>query len=1545
MIDALEVYMVVGDPPEGALNDRLLAYIRRLPPVPADSYLAFYRNQPRGARAWARGWASWTTNEDQTRFFGGRDFEVLKRKGAQGINLERLGDARGKITGDFHQYGSQAEWLLLNESVGLNQGGEIPAAPPIQPQRTPLETWNAMTLDQKRPYHERWAESIEQYVMEGRAPSVELQPLMRRFAAWLKSVYGSIKQFLAARGVVTGEGGGVLNQTPAPVAARAELTGKTSPITRNPIFAVYDESGALLEDFHGAKTVEEAVSIYNRRAELRARPTPMVNIDRAPVSAPREKRATNWKLVRGQKFTNLDEDDGFLYHVTTHKNALDINKEGLVPNNGRMFGDAYAGHSANRVFLTERSGVSFWMEKVEQWVQHNSDRPPAVAVVRIPKDKINATLQPDPLGSTDARAPAYFVEGQVLRQEDGKFRPNAGPPMALNDDIRRVMDRMLATDEQIAQANEVAGLVPDEAADAQAQERLRKRSIADLKWSVKARDKALSALRKSAKSIEAGIREQVVAEVEQTPEVRAAAALKGGAAPEVVADAFGYPSADALAKAIDAFGKKSDVVDGMTEQRMLEEHGDLVDERAIKDAANEAVHNEARARSLATELRTQSEMLGARADTGQTNANGSRVTVNALVEAAKQFGANIVGRTPLRDLRSKAWQHTQAERRAAKRWAEATAAGKTADAVKAKQDQMLNHAAARALLDAQDESRKVIDFFKRVAKGNDEETVKKGRDADIVNAARAVLAAYGLETSTTKRAADYLEAVKANDADTYAVIAPMVEDATRNAQPLEALTFDELQGLSEHVHALWHLARRSRQMEVDGDLIDIEDAAQDLFARMEEIGIPDTIPGEAGALTKGEERARWLQFAGALLRRTEQWTEKMDGRFGGPFNRLLFQPIKDAATRYRADHITYRAKFQALVDNVAPAMTHTLIEAPELGYTFGRGHNGIGHAELLHAILHTGNESNKRKLLLGRRWATENADGTLDTSKWDAFINRLANTGVLQQAHFDFAQGVWDLMDSTKPLAQKTHRDVFGRYFAEVTADAFIDPFGVTRSGGYVPAQADPTIVTDASLRALAEMENESMAFSFPATSKGFTKSRVEYNRPLKLDLRTLPQHLDKVLLFSHMEPAVRGAAKLLRQKSVSQPLNRVDPSAYEGMLLPWLNRTARQQVETPIVGDGRTAKILSTLRSRAGAALMFANISNTVQQITGLSSAAVKVGPGHLLRSAVRYLQAPKQMTRTVSEASEFMRVRMDNSVQALDDEVKAILTDPSLYERAQDWSQRHAYFLQQAFDNVLSPIVWTGAYNDALAQGMDERLAVRFADGTVRQTQGALSAEDVSRIETGPAYARMFTQFISYFNMMANTNITALQQINAEMGIPARAARASYIVTMGFLVPIWLAEAIAVSFKGGPGDADGDGDLDTLVDWLAAVLGMGTIKGLLAQVPFVGALANSAVARFNGNPADDKMSLSPAVSMLEAAAGVPSDIYKVAKGEGNARTTVRDVASLITLATGLPVTAVARPLGYLAGVADDRIEPTGPVDAARGMVTGVPSPASKTR
>ena len=131
----------------------------------------------------------------------------------------------------------------------------------------------------------------------------------------------------------------------------------------------------------------------------------------------------------------------------------------------------------------------------------------------------------------------------------------------------------------------------------------------------------------------------------------------------------------------------------------------------------------------------------------------------------------------------------------------------------------------------------------------------------------------------------------------------------------------------------------------------------------------------------------------------------------------------------------------------------------------------------------------------------ENPDGTLDTSKWDAFIMRMVNEGVLTQEDFQLVQEIWDLFEQTKGPAQAAHKELYGYYFPEVPAEPVSTPFGVLR-GGYVPAITDRSMNTDAAKQAaqddVSQMRSNTM---FPAAERGFTKQRVEYNEPLDLDL------------------------------------------------------------------------------------------------------------------------------------------------------------------------------------------------------------------------------------------------------------------------------------------------------------------------------------------------------------------------------------------------------------------------------------------------------------
>ena len=1349
-------------------------------------------------------------------------------------------------------------------------------------QSSALDRWVMMSLEEKRQYHEQWARGFERYAMEGKAPSLELQNLFAQFRAWLVRVYKTLTNLDVK---LTDDVRAVMDRMLASDTAIADAQAARA---MGPLFQTPEQAGMTPDEFAAYQALAERATA-SASADLDAR----LMRDMRWLSRARDKALKAAQAEAADKRAEVQRD------VRAQVMAEPIYRAwafltGKAERVDRGPDIKPTGEEVDNLFtaIAKLGGL----DRAEVKKQWGIDA----------KEKLDSGVFGSPVVrkdgglSIDAMAERLVEAGYLLPDENGKA--DLAKFEALFDDQRRGIDRY-SIRKNYADA---AGEMPVEALDLPAVASGRLRSSMVKAMNPQAYDR-LSKLR-------------------MTSEER-------GIDPDIVAETFGFPSGQQLVETLRITPTPAAVIDELTDFEMLQRYGDIASKEALDRAADEAVHNELRARVIANEMK-------ALAKANKVTESGDslvkqRDTVNVMARAAQDYAAQVIARQQIKNLRPK--QYAAAEARSAK-LAGQTIGKDLAEAAMHKRNQLVNNYATKAAYGAQDEVRKGVEFFRKVLRGN-RDTIIKTRDWDVVQAARAVLADYGIgPQSEQKKALQYMDTLKTNDPEMHKILDERVQALTVNAKELNQLTVEEFRGLVEEIQGLWFLAKRSRQVEIDGQLIDIEAAKLPLVQRMEAIGVPDRVPGEGMAVTDAERRVARIRTAWAALRRVESWTGAKDGADMGPFRKYIWQPVKEAADRYRTDRAKYLKQYRDLLAGLDVGRAR--IDAPELGYTFGYSRGGSGKAEILHALLHTGNTSNKRKLLLGRGWATENEQGVLDTSRWDAFLRRMIDQGVLTKADYDFAQGVWDMLESMKPLAQKAHRDVFGRYFDEVTSDPFTTPFGEYR-GGYVPAMMDPEVVKDAATRKLQEDESQTLAYAFPATNRGFTKTRVENNKPLLLDLRTLSQHIDKVLLFSHLEQPVREVRKVLGSKAVSTPLHRLDPAAFDSLLTPWLNRAARQAVETPVPGDNGMMRFFSLARSRAGMAAMFANVANTAQQVTGLSIAAVKVRPRYLVGAMADYVKAPRQFVRAVADVSPYMATRMDNEVAQMNDAINDILLNPSVYDKAQAWTAKHAYFMQSAVDNVIGPVVWTGAYNQALEAGQTEQDARRIADAAVRETQGSTLPEDVSRFETGNAFVRLFTQFAGYFNMQANLLGTEFAKAQHDLGLRKGMGRGLYVFTLGFLAPAMVSELIVQAFRGGPGDEDKDGE--TLDDWLMAVLVMGNVRAALGMVPVAGPTINAGMNAFNDKPYDDRISTSPAVSMVESAVRSPASVYNAVVEDGSARKAVRDVATLISLTTGLPANAIARPAGYLAGMAEDRIEPTSVPDAARGLVTGTPSPDSK--
>jgi hypothetical protein len=1255
-----------------------------------------------------------------------------------------------------------------------------------------LETWNAMSLEEQRKYHEQWAYNFEIYLFEGKSPNVKMQTMFEKFAAFLRRVYQSIRDDLNA--------------------VYKKENGVDLPMLTSEISSVMDRMLASEEQITQAEQVRKMIPTF----------------------------AT-------QEQSGMDDNTWAAYQ--------EMAKEA---------------HDQAVMDLTKASA------RQVQWL--NNARSRYIKEMQKKHDGLRKQIR-DEVTEEVNQLPVYVAmewlkRGNIKDENGQEIHVEAGNKLNLAD---------------------VKALFPES-----------KNTLTP------APDFAKLGYGKYGMLSEDGLHPDMVA------------AMPG----------IGFTSGEALVRALIDAKPIKEAIEERTDQRMLEEHGELSDPKAMERAVEAALHNEARARFVAVELRFISKATS---------------PVRVMLTAAKQVARQIISGKKLEDIKPN--EYNIAESRASKAAIDASKKGETEKAAQAKQNQLVQNQLATEAIAAQAEVQKALNGFKRFFRSD--EKMAKNRDMDLISAARTILAYHGLG----KQVADpsvYVKKLQQYNPDLYAEIEPMIERARDQGISYEQLTLEEFRALRDTVEALWYQSTRDKQIMIDGKIEQLDDIEAVLNARLEEIGVPLVMPGETQAPSSKDRTMRMLNSGKALLRRVEHWANSMDGAaygkngnlFGsGPFTKFIWRPVSQALDAYRVERNKYVKRYVDLIEQLDLPVGK--IEAPELNYTFGNQNGGIGKAELLGALLHMGNQSNFKKLLIGRKWGAFNEDGSLDASRWSAFFNRMIDEGRITKKDMDFVQAVWDLNEEIKPMAQKAHHDLFGYYFKEVEADALTTPWGTYR-GGYVPAKTDAFIVRDAQRNAKMEELESDFRQAMPSTGLGFTKGRVEYNKALTLDIRTMTKHIDDVIRFAMVQPAIKDALKIIRRRDFADNVTRIDPNAIEEMILPWLNRAARQITTEPGFHKGIDT-FWSGVRSRTGVSIMFANISNAMQQLTGHFVTATQVQGRYLKSALVNYMTNTQGITEDVAALSPFMANRLENQMFEIQENMNDLLLNPSKYEKVQKWSKHHAYFLQTAFQNQVDVVAWTAAYNQAMAEApvsfsKEEatKEAIAQADSVVRRTQGSLNAEDISAFEVGSPFYKTLIQFSGWANMMANLNGTDFTKIFRDLGWRGNKGKIFMQYLLGFALPMLMADAIVRTLGGGWDDEDNDGYLDVFMEWFFG----SQIRGAVALVPF-GTNALVPFNAFNDKAYDDRMTTSPSVSTLEAASVgvVKAGINIVSSDKEVSGKNVRDVLTLLSLATGIPLTVLGRPIGYEIEVQRGNIEPTSAIDYARGLITGKASGESKQK
>lgn len=1306
-----------------------------------------------------------------------------------------------------------------------------------------LQAWNALTFEQQRPYHEQLARGFEAYIMEGKAPSLEMRSVFQRMKAWMLRVYQNLTQLDVQ---LSDEVRGVFDRL---LASDEEIALAEQNRSMALLFDDPEAAGMSAEEFADYQALGQAATTeaqeqlsakavrdmqYGRNARTKHLRALQREAKAARIEAETEVRREVMRqpvYQAWQKLTAKLTEADKIGRAETPKFSPQVDET----------------HDSLFTAIAKLGGLNK-DELVREWGFDRQDKVAAVAAGYPVLRRKNG------LG-IDEMAERLAQYGYLPLDSNGKW------------DIRDLEERFF--DEHRGERQYSTAFVPRE--EAKAGEQV-------------ANPFAVYAVRFDEAGLhELGLNDSEIQLLRERKMVNSAHGWHPDLIAEMVLDEDGNPyfgSGEELARAIVQAPPPQQVVEGLADNLMLQRHGELATPEAIAEAADEAAHNEVRLRVLTREYNALAKAVGNR---------------TLLTAAAKEAAQRTIGRLQLKDVSPARYRRMAAK--AARQAEAALKKGDTAAAAAEKRNQILQTALAQAATEARQQADKIRGQWQKWANKPRQKSVKT-HDAALTEVVRAVVGLYGIAPRKGLAAAEYLETASQYQGENQEAVRQAWEralsDVKRNGdhKQFNELSRDELQAIHDQLAGLREQAKREYQVRIDGKLQDREKTAEVL---REELRAAK--PNAKGVTTNqavGElERSRWnLRSLVYSATRVESWAEAM----GQGFLNYIYRPIKQGAEAYRKQTNEFKQEFKALLEPIQQDFDRPKIHSPELNYTFTFN-------ELLHAMLHSGNESNLRKLLIGRGWGEDTLDG-LNTARWEAFINRMQEEGIIQERHWQFAQGVWDLLEQSKPKAQQAHFEVFGYYFDEIAANPIQTPWGEFR-GGYVPAQIDADLVVDGQMRELANQENENMDYAFPTTAKGFTKARVEYNRPLVLDLSRLMSHAEQVALFSNMEVPVRDVRRLL--SDITPELNRHQHKALESMLMPWLNRAAKQRTVTKIQEDGGFSRFWSVMRQRAGMALMFGNTVNTIQQITGFLLAGVKVKTRYMAAASLDFVSNYKEMKQSVAELSEFMRSRMDNEIAAMDDFIQETLINPNLFQKAQNWTNRNAYFLQQAMANSMEPIIWTAAYRQALDQGMGEADAAFFADGTIRQTQGSTLPEDISRAEGGTAFVRLFTQFMGYFNMQANLLGNGFVKLMRQGGLRQNKLAAAHLFMMGYFLPAAGAELIA-AVGYGLKDDDGDGYADEI---LKTALLDGQIKNGLAMIPGVGQVGTFLYNRFNGKAYGSRLGGAPALSMAEAALLSPWAVAKAVEPDANyrqKRKAVYDTSTLISMTLGLPVRGVLK-------------------------------------
>ena len=1152
---------------------------------------------------------------------------------------------------------------------------------------------------------------------------------------------------------------------------------------------------------------------------------------------------------------------------------------------------------------------------------------------------------------------AYLMEGKAptpeLQSLYGRFRSwllqvyksLSALRVQLSPEVRGVMDRMLASQTEIEQAQKVRGMqalfatkpegMSDEAFKAyrdlgeqstnDAISDLQARGLRDMKWLSNAKSKAMRDLQRKADTERKAIQEEVTKTYDEAPATQAREALAAAEKEhdqhptsadfnaQLIAEQHGFETVEAMHRAIEELGDRKAFIRDMTDQRMLEEHGDLVDPRSIERAAEAAVHNAARTRFIATELK------------GLAKATGS---AGLLAKAAARAADAAIAGKRVRDLRPD--QYSAAEARAGKASAKAFMKGDTQEAAIQKRAQLLSNALARSAVEAAADIAKGVEYLKRF----DKASVRDRIDVEYRDQIDTILAKHDLRTSVTNRELATRKAIREWVEEQQAlgnepmVPQDIVDEA--NTTHFKDMTVESFRGMVAAVESIELLGKKVQKIKDGEDARDFRAVVDEAIEQMN--ALPQRTPETNRGLSSISEKWMNAKSAGrsvdASLLKMEQVIDWLDAHDStGVFNRVVMKRIADAQTRendMRTQMVTKLKELAAAQPKGYGKDFDDKLTLPGLIDSKTGKTQILLKRELLSAALNSGNESNYQKLLAGEKWSDKALQAAFDKH--------------ITKADWDYVQGVLHAVNHLWPEIEAMERRLGNTAPEKIEARPIVTPHG-TYEGGYYPAVYDP-------LRAFDVEQNRQRSagtglmdnnYQKATTSKGHTKERNEnYARPMLLSLDVIPRHMTQVIHDIAYREALMDADRFLADSRVREGVENVLGREYYQQFRPWLQALANDKVYDArgLAFWDKAAHWARTSTTIVGLGYRLSTMM--IHGATAASNSIGEIGAKWMLSGTRDVLGTPAKIAAArdfIFERSGEMRNRMGEVDRDIRDQLRELEAKSATgitggaTEMVRN-VKRCAFYGIAMLDMASALPTWMGAYNKGLHEGLTEEQAVYGADKAVRNAHGGTGTKDLAAIQRGAEFQKLFTMFYSFWNHFYNRQRdiarTAIQIPGKVSAGDYAGARRDFAMVLArsffyFIAPQLLHAALKPP---APGSQDED---ENWAHWAAKEIALGLFSG----VPVVRDLANAVGTGRDYNP-------TPVVSIVKSAAATGKDILAVANDQPPSDRWLAHAVQTAGYATGLPTGQVSNAVQYLWDVGDGKQDPQGLADWWHGLKDG---------